>query len=187
MPIPNDITFVALDPLPASQLNDLVENDEALADGSAIDVNAIGGSKLATNAIKLGYAQVTSISGITSTASAQQIPGLTSSVTIPAGGRSVKITAYVPNVLDGTLNRTVLLTIWDGTVASGTQIATQVKFINNTADATGMTAMAFVTPSAGSKTYNVGISDQSTGALTFAGGGAGISSTNPAFILVELI
>ena len=154
---------------------------------TALANNVIGANNLTTSAIKLGYAAVTAITGFSSTASAQQISGLTSSVTIPPGGRSVRITAYVPNVADATTGRTVILSIWDGVVASGTQLAAQAKFINSASDTTGMTAIAVVTPSAGAKTYNVGITDQATGALSFNAGGSGISATNPAFILVEAI
>lgn len=41
MPIPNPLVFTAFDVLTASEMNDLIENDEALADGSAIDDGAI--------------------------------------------------------------------------------------------------------------------------------------------------
>ena len=42
MPLPNTgMSFTPFDPLPASQLNDLVENIEALADGSGLDAGAI--------------------------------------------------------------------------------------------------------------------------------------------------
>lgn len=37
MPIPNDIDFTAFDTLTAAQMDDLIENDNALADGTAID------------------------------------------------------------------------------------------------------------------------------------------------------
>lgn len=37
MPIPNNITFTPFDQLPASSLNDMIENDTALAAGTAID------------------------------------------------------------------------------------------------------------------------------------------------------
>lgn len=46
MSIPNDISFTPFDQLPASSLNDLVENDKALADASAIDDKAISDAKL---------------------------------------------------------------------------------------------------------------------------------------------
>ena len=42
MPLPNpDQEFTPFDPLPASELNDLVENIEALADGSGLDALAV--------------------------------------------------------------------------------------------------------------------------------------------------
>ena len=47
MGLPNpSMNFTPLDPLPASDLNDLVENIEALADGSGIDDNAVDPQKL---------------------------------------------------------------------------------------------------------------------------------------------
>lgn len=167
----------------ASKWNILGTNDASFNDGTGIGTNAIAAASLATSAIKLGYTQVTSIGTITSSASAQQLTGLSSTVTIPAGNRSIEITGYLPYIYDGTGGRTILLTIWDGTVASGTQIGQQSKFVNSASEGTGMTVKAVVTPAAGSKTYNLGISDQSTGSLTFTG----LSSTNPAFILVKAI
>lgn len=56
MAIPNDITFTPFDPLPASQLNDLIENDKALADGSAIGNGAIKAANIDFASIKaLGF------------------------------------------------------------------------------------------------------------------------------------
>lgn len=47
MPLPNPgMSFSALDPLPAASLNDIVENVEALADGSGLDDDAIVASKI---------------------------------------------------------------------------------------------------------------------------------------------
>lgn len=48
MSLPNpSMAFFPFDPLPASQLNDMVENVEALADGSGLDDDAITPAKLA--------------------------------------------------------------------------------------------------------------------------------------------
>src|SRR5690606_2397158 len=64
-----------------AKITDLNVTTAKLADGS------VAASKLATDAITLGYAQITSpVTGITSTTGAQ-VPGLSASVTIPAGGR----------------------------------------------------------------------------------------------------
>jgi hypothetical protein len=130
---------------------------------------------LATSAITLGYAQITS-SFPTSSSSAVQVTGLTVTVTIPAGGRKVKITAWCDNLNGATTNSQ--MSIWDGTVGSGTRITNAVAL---TAAGT-VTALGIVTPAAGSKTYNVG--------LLAAGGGTATldaSATSPAFILVEMI
>jgi hypothetical protein len=149
--------------------------------GSAqIATNGIAAANLATSAITLGYAQITSSFTTTST-SAVQVTGLTSAVTIPAGGRKVKITAWTGSMFTSSAS-TVTMTIWDGTVGSGTQLAfCQVNQGSVTNTATGAICMAVVTPAAGSKTYNVGF---------FVGGGTGTfyaSSIGPAFILVEAI
>lgn len=47
MPIPNDITFTPFDQLPAASLNDMIDNDKALADGSAIDDLSLATTDLA--------------------------------------------------------------------------------------------------------------------------------------------
>jgi C1q domain-containing protein len=47
MSLPNTLVFVPFDILTAAELNDMVENDEALADGTAIDTSVITLSKLA--------------------------------------------------------------------------------------------------------------------------------------------
>lgn len=57
MSLPNaGMTFTPFDPLPASDLNDLVENIEALADGSGLDDGAVTNAKLATGAGQPGGA-----------------------------------------------------------------------------------------------------------------------------------
>lgn len=50
MPLPNPgMSFTPFDPLPASDLNDMVENIEALQDGSAFDAQGIPGGKVLLN------------------------------------------------------------------------------------------------------------------------------------------
>lgn len=170
-----------------------VTRDSLLNYGSSITstglaAGSVTNTKLSTSAIKLGKTSVTSIGGITSTAAFQQVTGLAVTVTIPTGGRSVKITGYLPNVADSVTGRTVVLAVYDGAVPGGTQLGAQSKYINSASDGTGMTVIAEHTPSSGSHTYNLGITDQATGSLTFNGAGsAALSSTNPAWILVEVI
>lgn len=149
--------------------------------GSGANVtNGVQAAALATNAITLGYAQVTASSS-TASATAVQITGLTSTVTIPAGGRRIKITAFCGSMYSTGSTGDMQLTIWDGTVGSGTQL----QSANITAAAlsnpeTGI-AIASVTPAAGSKTYNIGL-QTSAGTANFVP-----TAAMPAFILVEAI
>jgi len=140
--------------------------------------NAVTASKLATNAITLGYSQITAAFSTSSTI-AVQVTGLTVSVTIPSGGRRVKVTAFCRNVYNAATAYN-LLSIWDGTVGSGTQVSAAQT--GSAANNSGfITAIAILSPAAGSKTYNVG--------LNCTGGSSALdaNATAPAFILVEAI
>lgn len=120
----------------------------------------------------LGYRQIVTTFA-TSSATAVQVTGLSCPVIAPTG-RKVKVSAFTYS--HGAAGVTDL-TLWDGIVASGTQIQQQ----NNT---TGQTPFgyleAIVTPSAASKTYNVGLASAS-GSDTL-----GATSSNPAWVKVEL-
>jgi hypothetical protein len=149
--------------------------------GSGANVtNGVQAAALATNAITLGYAQITSNFNTTST-SAVQVTGLTVTVTIPAGGRKVKITAFGGS--QGILATTgyTTMSIWDGTVGSGTQLSACTAYTGTGGASYPAITIAIVTPSAGSKTYNVGfVTTAGTAQLSS-------SSTTPVFILVEAI
>lgn len=144
---------------------------------TALANNAVQASQLATNAITLGYAQITTNFPLTSAQTTPtQVTGLTATVTIPSGGRRIRITGFVGAVtLAGGLG---VLTIWDGTVNSGTQLNQSNV---NTSGSYG-TVYAVVSPSAGSKTYNIGIANSGANNTT-----VGAATTQPAFILVEAI
>lgn len=138
--------------------------------------NGVQAAALATNALTLGYTQITT-NFTTASASAVQVTSLTSTVTIPAGGRRTKITVFTVGV-SATSSGIGSVTIWDGTVGSGTQLAQA----NSTAGGgNSVTCVAIVSPAAGSKTYNVGFSTTS-GTGTF-----GAAANSPAFIFVEAI
>jgi hypothetical protein len=131
----------------------------------------------------IGYAQITT-DFTTASTTIVQVTGLTTTVTIPAGGRKVKITAYVSSpYVTGTVPAFVYIDIWDGAVGTGTEIASG----NNTMATASANyplgaVIAIASPAAGSKTYNVGMK-VSSGAT----GHTASSATQPAFILVELI
>lgn len=151
--------------------------------GTAIATGSVGNTQLSISAIKLGYAQIT-IGFSTALTSVVQIPGLTSTVTIPAGGRSVKITFYTQLLFNSAANRYSSIDIWDGPVATGTRLSTLGSFTVTAGTGTSVTCIAVTIPAAGSKTYNVGIYSDSVG-----GGTATINSAanGPSFLLVELI
>lgn len=163
----------------AAKWNILGTNDSSFNDGTGIGTNAIAAASLATSAITLGYAQITGTITTTAT-SATQATGLTSTVTIPAGSRRIKITAYTYAFYNNTNNVGSRLTIWDGTVGSGTQLSEWSSLVPTATGAIGACCLAVVSPSAGSKTYNIGF--HGTGASTTT---LEASSTHPAFIHVE--
>ena len=191
MSLPNPgMDAVPFTPLTAAFLDDMIENIEALAAGTGLNSSvvtstkiadgAVTGSKLATSAITLGYAQITAGTTTAST-TPTQITGLTTTVTIPSGGRRIKITAFVPRVYSTGSPGENQITIWDGTVGSGTALSKGQTSVPATSNPNTVVAMAIVTPSAGSKTYNIGM-HTTAGTLTIDA-----NAVYPAFILVEAI
>lgn len=152
---------------------------EVLKNASALDVNSITPDKLATNAITLGYAQITTSFATTSTTNVQ-VTGLTVTVTIPAGARRVKLTAWARDV-NNSGAQYQQMNIWDGVVAVGTQLAEAQGYSPGVNQGGNLIAMAVVTVSAGSKTYNVGLKTTGNTATIEC------STASPAFLLVELI
>lgn len=147
---------------------------------TALATNAVQGNQIATNAITIGYAQSTTNFASTSTTPVQ-ITGLTTTVTIPAGGRRIKITARCGNVSASAVDN-FTFSLWDGVVNTGTQLASsQAKLADNTFTSF-ITVEASLVPAAGSKTYNVGMTSTSATTTTF-----NASATNPMYILVEVI
>lgn len=138
--------------------------------------NAVTASKLATNAITLGYTPITSNFTLSSSQTTPtQVTGLSVTVTIPAGGRRIRITAFTSSLSPAA--GVAVMTIWDGVVNSGTLMSQANSSSNN-----GAVAVAIATPSAGSKTYNVGLNNSGANNAT-----VGAAATAPAFILVEAI
>jgi len=181
MSLPNPgMDAVPFTPLTAEFLDDMIENIESLSSGTGFANNAIGASKLATSAITLGYAQITSDFGTTSGTAVSAGLGVT--VTIPSGGRKVRITAFSSYLSSSSAVTITDMTLWDGTVASGTQLALCRTTSGGSNYAIPGIVSAIVTPSAGSKTYNVGVSNIGGGTSTLHA-----SSTSPAYILVEAI
>lgn len=137
--------------------------------------NGVAASQLATTAIKLGSAQITS-NFVGSGTAVAQVTGLTVTVTNPAGGRSVEIMVYTTS-LSSSSSGTPTLSLWNGTVGSGTQLE------QSNGSSSGLFSVIYFThtPAAGSITYNVGAAT-SAGVPTVTGG-----ATFPAFIVVKAI
>jgi hypothetical protein len=132
----------------------------------------ITGDKLATSAIFLGYDATTGTNqtGITTEAA---ITDLSSTVTVPAGGRSVKIT-FSGQYFGGDVAQTALKC--DGTaVKSG-------RFTSGSATSLQFTMVAYHTPAAGSHTYTASVTR-----ITGAGSITLENSVAPCDILVELL
>jgi hypothetical protein len=126
----------------------------------------------------LGSATITSLFSTTSSTPVQ-VTGL--SVTVSASGsQKLKVTAFAQWIGNATGGDYAAITLWDGPVGSGTQIAACVVGQSGTVLAPAI-AVALVTPSAGSHTYNVGLDNQA------AGGTARLSAaaTAPALLMVE--
>ena len=137
--------------------------------------NGVGASQLATNAITLGYVETsgTNQTGITTEV---DLTGATVTVTIPAGGRRVRITGFCS--MFSSVNGDVgALYISDGTsdvksertqCSSATSVGAHVTYI--------------FTPSAGSKTYKIRI-----GRVTGSGTLLSENAVVPGYIHVEVI
>jgi hypothetical protein len=141
---------------------------------ATLDQSQVAGSTL-------GYTAITTTFTTASTTSVQ-ITGLTSTITVPAGGRKVKITIYDGIVYNSTTAVNTWLELWQGTVGSGTLLNSSSINSSFSASLTGpIVVMAIVTLAAGSYTFNAGAK------VSVGTGNYNATSTQPAFILVELI
>lgn len=142
---------------------------------ATLDQSQVAGSTL-------GYAQITANATTTNT-TVTAVSGLSVTVTIPSGGRRVKITAFAGGITQSAASGVVEFTLWDGVVGSGTQIGlSSITAPAASFQEPGVCIAVPSVPSAGSKTYNVGFRSATPGTSTIVAG-----TTNPAFILVELI
>jgi hypothetical protein len=126
----------------------------------------------------LGFRQILTTFNTAAT-TATQITGLSCPVIVPTG-RKIKISAYALSVSAGAA-LFASITLWDGTVGSGTQIQVWQPYLSIGAATAGVAPERILTPSATSKTYNVGL-HVSTSNATLNG-----DATDPAYIKVELV
>lgn len=141
-----------------------------------INDNAVTNTKLSTSAIKLGYAQITS--NFTTTTNSL-VTGLSVAITMPAGGRSIKITAFSLALSNSSSPTNSDMTIEE----NGTEIARCRVTSGGANYCSPGTAYAVRTPASGAsvtytvRLYNVGGATAQLQA----------TSTSPCFLLVEAI
>jgi hypothetical protein len=148
--------------------------------------NGVQAAALATNAIRLGYASITT-NFTTSTASAYvDVTGLSVTVTVPSGGRDVKITVFLPGINTSATAGTVVT----AAVREGSTTLNQAVWAQSVASYD--LPVTFVTnvsaPSVGSHTYKVSVAQNAAGTISLHAGNASTYSTSgTAFIWVEVV
>lgn len=122
----------------------------------ALPNNSVDANELSATAITLtSINSSTGQTGITSTP--VLVTGLTTTVTIPAGGRKVRIEGSIP-LVSCTVIATVTLYIYNGTTVAGTLLQSEASLIAINGAGTKMNVSYEYTPSAGSQSYCIGIS-----------------------------
>jgi hypothetical protein len=150
--------------------------------GSGANVtNGVQAAALATNAITLGVASITSNFTTTTAGSFVNVTGLSVTVTVPAGGRRVKITVQLGSLASSqSAGNGVTLDVYDSTAAAEIGSTSFTTAVANYSQA-GL-VVATHTPAAGSRTYIARVQEAAAGTVTVSA-----SSTAPSFILVEAI
>ncbi len=116
----------------------------------------------------------------TASGTAVQVTTLTTgSIQVP--GTRIQIIAFVPFWEVSGLS-SVEMSIWDGTVASGTLLNRSSMTQTLTTYRANPFVMWVGTPAAGSKTYNVGVFSSAASSIT-----GKMASTSPGFIMVNSI
>jgi hypothetical protein len=126
----------------------------------------------------LGSASITS-NPTTTSSTAVQITGLSTTVTVPTGYTEVRITVYLQD-LYSSASATIKIQVWRGVVGSGTQIGGALfnngGSVNN---APSESVIALDAPGAGTYTYNIGwLTSAGTAQIDAAAG-------TPALMIVE--
>lgn len=167
------VSWTTGDVITEAKLDQMQANDAAFNSGGGVL-----GSGLATSAILLGYAAITaSVTGFTSEA---DITGLSSTVTVPSGGRAVKITVHIPDIPTSANSQRAALAIKESTTVLGRRY----QWLASTSGGNGVDVIVYVAaPSAASHTYKAMIArDVGAGTIDVYA-----SATEPSFILVELV
>lgn len=127
----------------------------------------------------LGYAEITANFTSTATPTITDVTSLTVTVTVPAGGRRIRITAFGAYILSTAVSGTTVV----GYIREGASTLNQS--ISNVANsiASGSLMIQYIkAATAGSHTYKCSISQSAAGTMTWPG-----DVLNPGFIMVELL
>ncbi len=140
--------------------------------------NVVTAPMLSTSAITLGYTEITSSFTHTAVSTVTDVTNLSVTVTVPAGGRRCKITAFSPYMSStgGAPNLQTMAIRESSTTLNQSELQLAANYRGS------MTTFYSAVLSAGSHTYKVSISQNNGGTQTFYA-----SATQPAFILVEAI
>lgn len=132
----------------------------------------------------VGYLGSTTITASFTTASTTpvQVTSLTATVTIPASGHT-KVTVCGYDIENNTGTDYAEISLWDGTVGSGTRLAGCIGRSSNASDVLPFSITWVGQPAAGAKTYNVGLCNAGTAGTAKINAAA----TNPCLLLVEQI
>lgn len=148
---------------------------------AALATNAVQASQIATNAITLASISSSSSQGSISTSDVI-VTGLTTTVTIPSGGRKVRVEGFVPSVANTSVNAGFFLSIYNSATVTGSPIQVATSAFVPVAN-TGNTAWVFWegTPSAGSTSYCISLrTNTGTGSTT-------LSANTLAYLTVKVI
>lgn len=128
----------------------------------------------------LGYAQINS--NFTSAGTAEQaVTGLSTTVTVPAGGKRIKVTAYTGQLIASIDNSRIDLSIYEDSTRIGTSYGTVRSGVSGGSGP--VSTVVVKVPTAGSHTYSVRVT------VSVGSGTATVfsDSVTAAFLLVELI
>ena len=152
------------------EINGSIDNDNIKAAAGIVQ------SKITTTT--LGYAEITADFTTATEDADVDVTGLTTTVTVPTGGRRIKVTAYCGQFSTSAATGTDLYwKIKEGTTTLAYSIKDATQNYVESAVSFYVTAAT-----AGSHTYKVAVFQSDAGTATVAA-----KSTQPAFILVELI
>lgn len=133
-------------------------------------------TSLAPSAITLGYQEVATSQGSITTE--VDLTGLSVTVTVPTGGRRIRITAHL-GVISSVAGDRVTTHIKEGT----TYLSRSIRYIGVASAEEGVEFSSSIVPTAGTHTYKLSMLRE-TGSGTVS---ATAFANNPAFILVEAV